>query len=226
MWLALDTATDQATVAVGGPGWCAAEETIIGARRHAVALLPAIKSALARAGVTLDAIEGIILADGPGSFTGLRVGAAVAKGLVRGRPVRLWSAPSLLAVARQAGTDEAGTILAVSDALRGDLYAAAYRFRPGVVETILGPTVVPVREVLVRVPSPDIVVGPAAAALGGAVSWPRASALLALIGVAGGAGAVADSAGWEPFYGRPAEAQVQWERTHGRALERQTSRPG
>lgn len=226
MWLALDTATDQASVAVGGPGWCAAEEQIVGARRHAVALLPTIQAVLASAGTTLAAVEGVILADGPGSFTGLRVGAAVAKALVRGRPVRLWSAASLLAVARQAGEDEEGTILAVSDALRGDLYAAAYRFRPGVIETILRPTVVPVAKVMERVPSPVQIVGPAAALLGGAVSWPRASALLALIGVAGGACAVADPASWEPVYGRPAEAQVQWELTHGRALEHPARRPG
>ncbi|MEO8636248.1 MAG: tRNA (adenosine(37)-N6)-threonylcarbamoyltransferase complex dimerization subunit type 1 TsaB [Gemmatimonadales bacterium] len=226
MWLALDTATDQASVAVGGPGWCAAEETIIGARRHAVALLPAIQGVLARAAGGLASIEGIILADGPGSFTGLRVGAAVAKALVRGRSVRLWCAPSLLAVARVAGGDETGTILAVSDALRGALYAAAYRFRPGVIETILEPTVVPVGEVLARVPSPARIVGPAAAVLGGTTVWPRASALLSIVGVAGGAYAVTDPAGWEPVYGRPAEAQVQWERTHGRALDHPVGRAG
>ncbi|MDZ4862590.1 MAG: tRNA (adenosine(37)-N6)-threonylcarbamoyltransferase complex dimerization subunit type 1 TsaB [Gemmatimonadota bacterium] len=226
MWLALDTATDQASVAVGGPGGCAAEERIIGARRHAVALLPTVQLLLASAGTTLAALEGIILADGPGSFTGLRVGAAVAKALVRGCPVRLWSAPSLLAIARQAWDNDPGTILAVSDALRGDLYAAAYRFRPGVVETILRPTVVPVAMVRERVPSPVQIVGPAASVLGGAASWPRASALLSLVGVAGGARAVANPAGWEPVYGRPAEAQVQWEQTHGRALEHPPGRPG
>ena len=226
MWLALDTTTDQASVAVGGPGWCAAEETIVGARRHAVALLPTIQVVLARVDVTLASIEGIILADGPGSFTGLRVGAAVAKALVRGCPVRLWSAPSLLAVARHAWEAEEGTILAVSDALRGELYAAAYRFRAGVIETILEPTVMPRGEALRLVPSPVRIVGPAAAVLGGAVSWPRASALLSLVGVAGGARAVADPAGWEPVYGRPAEAQAHWERIHGRALDHPASRTG
>ena len=226
MWLALDTSTDQASVAVGGPGWCAAEETIIGARRHAVALLPTIQAVLASAGASIASIEGIILADGPGSFTGLRVGAAVAKALVRGRAVRLWVVPSLLAIAYDAGAESTESIVAVSDALRGDVYVAAYRFRPGAIEAILQPTVVPVGDVLGRVPSPVRVVGPAAALLGGVISWPRATALLSLIGVSGGARVVADPAGWEPVYGRPAEAQVQWERTHGRALDHPTGRTG
>jgi tRNA threonylcarbamoyladenosine biosynthesis protein TsaB len=226
MWLALDTATDRASVAVGGPGGCLAEEAIIGARRHAVALLPTIQLVLARAEVGLGAIDGIIVADGPGSFTGLRVGAAVAKALVRGQPVRLWTAPSLLAVAHEGAHGEEGTTLAVSDALRGDLYAAAYRFRPGRVETILHPGVIPRAEVRSRVPGAVRIVGPAAAQLDGTVSWPRASALLSLIGNAGGACAVDDPAGWQPSYGRPAEAQVQWERTHGRVLDHPAGRTG
>ena len=44
------------------------------------------------------------------------------------------------------------------------------------------------------------------------------SALVGLAGLRGGAVPVADVAGWEPVYGRPAEAQAQWERTHGRPL--------
>jgi tRNA threonylcarbamoyladenosine biosynthesis protein TsaB len=226
MWLALDTATDRASVAVGGPGGCLAEEAIIGARRHAVALLPTIQLVLARAEIGLGAIEGIIVADGPGSFTGLRVGAAVAKALVRGQSVRLWTAASLLAVARDAEGAEGGPILAVSDALRGDLYAAAYRFRPGQIETILEPAVMPRAEVRARVPGAVRIVGPAAAQLDGTVSWPRARSLLSLIGSAGGARAVEDPAGWEPLYGRPAEAQVQWERTHGRVLDHPAGRTG
>ena len=68
--------------------------------------------------------------DGPGSFTGLRVGAAVAKALVQARGLPLWTAPSLLV--RAAGVARDGrTVLAVADALRGELYAAAYRFDAG-----------------------------------------------------------------------------------------------
>jgi hypothetical protein len=47
---------------------------------------------------------------------------------------------------------------------------------------------------------------------------PRATALIALAGMEGGALEVRDPSAWEPFYGRPAEAQARWEITHGRPL--------
>jgi tRNA threonylcarbamoyladenosine biosynthesis protein TsaB len=217
MWLALDTATDQASLALGGPGGVLARETIVGARRHAAGLLSALSACLARAGAAREAIEGIVLADGPGSFTGLRVGAAAAKALVRVRPVPLWTAPSLLVCAAARPAEE-GVILAVSNALRGELFAAAYRFGPGMVETVLAPTVVAPPELSARAPMPSRIVGPAAPTLGAEPTWPDAGDLLALVGLAGGVTLVSDPAGWEPEYGRPAEAQAQWERTHGRPL--------
>ena len=86
MWLALDTASDWASVALGQPGegQRAAEENLVGARRHAAALLPMIQTLLGRSGASLDALQGIVLSDGPGSFTGLRVGESAQRLVVRG----------------------------------------------------------------------------------------------------------------------------------------------
>lgn len=226
MWLALDTATDRASVAVGRAGEVRARETIVGARRHATGLLAALTTALDRAETTLPAIEGIVLADGPGSFTGLRVSAAVAKALVHARPIPLWVAPSLLVCARlgdRTGTGE--TVLAVSNALRGELFAAAYRFFPGRVELVLAPGVYGPEIIRSRVPEPYRLTGPAAATLGGEPTWPDAGDLLDLVGMADGVRRVADPATWEPVYGRPAEAQTQWELKHGRPLAHSTGHP-
>ena len=131
MWLALETATDRASVAIGEGAEDAVEESLSGSRRHAGAVLPMIETVLRRRGVTLDQVSGVVLSDGPGSFTGLRVGASVGKALVRARGLPLWTAPSL--VVRAAGVAGGGhrLVLAVSDALRGDVYAAAVRFEPG-----------------------------------------------------------------------------------------------
>jgi hypothetical protein len=109
-------------------------------------------------------------------------------------------------------------VLAVSNALRGELFAAAYRFRPGRVETVLAPTVVKPEEIHGRVPDAARITGPAAGTLGGEPAWPEAGRLLTLVGVAGAVRRVPDPAGWEPDYGRPAEAQAKWEREHGRPL--------
>jgi tRNA threonylcarbamoyl adenosine modification protein YeaZ len=227
MWLALDTATDRAALAIGRPGDTRARELIIGARRHASALLGTLSALLERAGTALPEIEGVVLADGPGSFTGLRVSATVAKALIHARQMPLWVTPSLLVCAR--GADRAGTgepVLAVSNALRGELFAAAYRFVPGRVELVLAPGVYGPDQIRAAVPSTMAIVGPAAATLGGEPTWPDGGDLLDLVGLAGGVQRVDDVAAWEPVYGRPAEAQTQWELKHGRPLAHSTGRPG
>lgn len=216
MWLALDTATDRASVALGGPGLPPVRGGVVGARRHAAELVPAIERCLAEAGTGYGAIEGIVLADGPGSFTGLRVGASVAKALCRARPVPLWVAPSLLVCA--AAGPAGAVVLAVSNALRGDLFAAAYRCTPARVEVVLAPEVLRPEAIRARVAAPAVIVGPAAATLGGTPTWPDAGVLLDLVGRAGALSHVPDPARWEPVYGRPAEAQAQWELKHGRPL--------
>ena len=82
MRLAIDTATSRLSVALGNSSTSALHEEVEGARQHAAALLPAIDRLLAQAGMKREAILSVVIADGPGSFTGLRVGAAVAKALV------------------------------------------------------------------------------------------------------------------------------------------------
>ena len=230
MWLALDTATDRASVALGVTGAVPMEENISGARRHAASLLPALQGLLRLAGASLDDLEGIAVSDGPGSFTGLRVGASVAKALVHARGVPLWTAPSLMV--RAAGVARGNElVLSVANALRGEVYAAAYRFFPDRVETELAPSVRRPAELAGSGLEPALVVGEAPAEILAALeSWigrpvigppegsPRATRLLDLIGRPGGASPVEAARNWEPVYGRPAEAQARWEMAHGRPL--------
>ena len=238
MLLAIETATDGASVAVGRSETDAAQERVTGARRHASALLPMIASALRRAGVTLDDLTGVAVADGPGSFTGLRVGAAAAKALVQARNLPLYAAPSLMV--RAAGATAAGgVIVAVSDALRGEIYAAAYRFPAGAVVTELAPLVCRPEELASRLAGPAMLVGDVPPGPRATLErWcgcqmvpspegaPHAARLLGLVGRAGGAARVDNASGWEPAYGRPAEAQARWEATHGRPLPDSVGSPG
>jgi tRNA threonylcarbamoyladenosine biosynthesis protein TsaB len=230
MLLAIDTATERASIALGGPGLEALEETIAGARRHAAELLPAIQSLLQRGNVTLDDVSGVVLSDGPGSFTGLRVGASVAKALVQARRCPLWIAPSLLV--RAAGVKQNDDlVLAVANALRGEVYAAAYRFLPDRIMVELPPSVRRPDDLITSPLRPTVVVGDAPPEIIGALErWsgsavitapegsPRATKLLDLVGQAGGAVLVEQVDAWEPVYGRPAEAQARWEIAHGRPL--------
>src|SRR6185312_15372611 len=78
--LAFDTATDRCTVAATD-GQQIAHRFVDGARRHAGALLGLIDESLQELNATPAEIASVIMADGPGSFTGLRVAAAVANAL-------------------------------------------------------------------------------------------------------------------------------------------------
>lgn len=230
MRLALETATDRASIALGTSGADAASRELAGARRHAAALLPMIDELLREAGVTLDAVTGLVLSDGPGSFTGLRVGAAVAKALVQARGLPLWTAPSLLV--RAGGVGRPGqTVLALADALRGDVYAAVYRFGGQAIEEVLAPSVHRPGDLVAGPFTADVLVGQVPDAAAGMLeAWagsrivrppagaPHARVLLDLVDRPGGATRVEAVEGWEPRYGRPAEAQARWETAHGRPL--------
>jgi tRNA threonylcarbamoyladenosine biosynthesis protein TsaB len=218
MLLAIDTATDRASVAVGQGVEVLAQECIVGARRHASQLLPAVSACLDRAGIGVEQLGGILLADGPGSFTGLRVGAAVAKALARVRPVPVWVAPSLLVCAAGTGAGPGEVVVAASDALRGEVFLASYRFEPDRVVAILEPTVRRPADLPAGVPRSARFCGPGAAKFGATPTWPAAGDLLRLLRL-GAALPVPDLTTWEPTYGRPAEAQAKWEREHGRPLD-------
>src|SRR5438094_6170306 len=89
VWLAIDTATEIASVAAGRPPRADSGAQVQGARRHAAEIVRLVDFVLGRLGITPRDLEGIVLGDGPGSFTGLRIGWAAAKGLAQeaGQPI-------------------------------------------------------------------------------------------------------------------------------------------
>jgi tRNA threonylcarbamoyladenosine biosynthesis protein TsaB len=227
MRLALDTATDRLSVALGRDPVDSAEVHVDGARRHAAAILPSLDRLLASRGVLLADVTDVVVADGPGSFTGLRVGAAVAKALAATRGVTLWAAPAL--AARAAAAARPGEVVAsVLDALRGEVYCAAWRREAAGLVPVLAAAARAPGRLRADMPAPDVLLGeapaPVQAALegwAGRTVWAAradARALLAAPELAGVGIRVDDPATWEPTYGRPAEAQSRWEAEHGRAL--------
>ena len=238
-WLGIDTATDRASVAVGRPPTADATATVTGARRHAAEIIGMVDEVLRRARVTRDRLAGIVVADGPGSFTGLRIGWAAAKSLAHQRDIPVLAIPSLLAVARGAATAVGdGLIVACFDALRGDVFAAGYRVQQDAVETVLSPGVVSPAELPRAVSErPRVTVGDGALRYAAMMSAWSGTAPLALDDVPPSAEsllllAVRDSLGRrvqphdEPVYGRPAEAQAKWEARHGRPLPDPTRHAG
>jgi tRNA threonylcarbamoyladenosine biosynthesis protein TsaB len=236
--LALDTATDRCTVAASD-GTRVVEQSLDGARQHARAVLGLTGDLLTELGAAPRDVQRMLTADGPGSFTGLRVAASVAKGLAWAGRIEWHTAPSLLVRAAGHVPTGGGVVLALSDALRGDLYAGCWRFDASGVTMIGEPPAARTPATLADFGAVDVVVGSVPEALREAVeaatestlvtgseALPSARHLLALFEMPGGTRHIADAAAWEPEYGRPAEAQAVWERKHGRPLPSPTSTPG
>jgi tRNA threonylcarbamoyladenosine biosynthesis protein TsaB len=132
--LGFDTATPATAVAL----WDPARGLALEARddpppaakpAHTARLLELIVDLLARGGVGWPEIERIAVGIGPGTFTGLRIGIATARGLALARGIGLVPISTLEALAHQADRLADGrTVLAVLDARRGEAFAAAWRF--------------------------------------------------------------------------------------------------
>jgi tRNA threonylcarbamoyladenosine biosynthesis protein TsaB len=227
--LALDSATDRCSVAASD-GSRIAHRHLDGARGHATAILELLDLVLHEIGASVTDVNRLLSGDGPGSFTGLRVAASVAKAIAWGRQIEWQTAPSLL-VRASAHAGEGGVVLAVSDALRGDVYAGCWRFDAKGVSAVAGPPRAMSPDALAAFGAVDRVVGTLAApiaaevarvtrqvVIGGPPALPDARELFRLAARPGGTTRIVDAAAWEPEYGRPAEAQAVWERTHGRQL--------
>ncbi|MDH5672848.1 MAG: tRNA (adenosine(37)-N6)-threonylcarbamoyltransferase complex dimerization subunit type 1 TsaB [Myxococcales bacterium] len=137
--LAIETSSERTAVAIARGAEILAENDAASPERHGELLLPRIGELLTEAGVGFSDLEAIAVGLGPGSFTGLRVGLATAKGLAVAAGLPLRGVGSLPVLARGAG--EAGqTVVTVGDAQRGEVFAAAYRVRDqGPVEVLLSP---------------------------------------------------------------------------------------
>src|SRR5438552_8803646 len=161
VWLAIDTATEIASVAAGRPPAAQSGAHVQGARRHAAEIIRLVDFALSRLGIRPADFEGIVVGDGPWSFTGLRIGWAAAKGLAQEGGLVLRAIPSLMAAAAGAALKlGAEPVAACFDALRGQVYGALYVFHPDRVETLVAPAVLTMAELARVAPvRPRVVVG-------------------------------------------------------------------
>jgi tRNA threonylcarbamoyladenosine biosynthesis protein TsaB len=216
--LVLEASTYAGSVAVIDRARVVAERAVAMRGREHEALMPAVAAVLAEAKVSPGAIERVVCGAGPGSFTSLRIAGAIAKGLALAAVCPLVPVSSLALVVASREPFAPGRYLAAIDALRGEHYVGL--FEVGVEGNLraLGPELrVSSAEVLERAAEHDaIAVGPGRE--GAAHVDPRAAAAARLADLLD-ASPAADLAGWEPAYGRLAEAQVKWEAAHGRSLE-------
>ena len=217
--LAIDASTYAGSAALIRGNAIVAECTVAMRGEREERLMPAIAGMLHEAGEAPPSLDGIACGAGPGSFTSLRIAASIAKGMAVSLERPLYAVSSLLLVATGAVPHLAeGRYAAVLDAMRGDVYAAVVEIDGAGTGRLASRTeVIPAGSVNAYAESAGATaIGPNV----GAGLTPHARGFARIAGddmQARGLIAV-DMDGWEPDYGRLAEAQVKWEAAHGRAL--------
>lgn len=123
--LAFETSAKAGSVALTENGKLLAESYQNTGLTHSQTLLTMAQELLKSCGITPKEVDAVAVAAGPGSFTGVRIGVAAAKGFAWGGEVLCYGVSTLEAMARNAGKD--GYVLPVMDARRAQVYTALFR---------------------------------------------------------------------------------------------------
>jgi len=135
--LALETSSEEGSVALAD-GADAEQRGIATPREQTEQVLPLVQGLLRDAGLSLRELDGIAFGCGPGSFTGLRVAAAVAQGLGLAADLPLLPVSSLAAMAQGAWrTHELTRSLVCVDARMGEVFWGAFEIREGLAEPLV-----------------------------------------------------------------------------------------
>lgn len=127
-WLALDTATDAMTIAIFKDDLLIGGSSSPSERNHSNRLLPAIQELTTELGMPMRSLSGIVVGQGPGSYTGIRIGVTVAKTLAWSLRIPLIAISSLEAMAYGViETSEKVGVIPMIDARRGRAYTAFYK---------------------------------------------------------------------------------------------------
>jgi tRNA threonylcarbamoyladenosine biosynthesis protein TsaB len=223
--LGIDTATPQVGCAIGGHEGVLASFHSSRDRRHAETLVPAIDFVRRAARIELDDIGVLAVDNGPGLFTGLRVGVSTAKAMASALriPVVCVSSLDLLAFPVR-WTNR--LIASVVDARRGEVFYAFYRQVPGGVQRLTEPRVGTPEELCSEVQASGeevLAVGDGAIRYAGALSelirieiaeaglaYPSASSLVQLAHARALREEFVNAWEVEPVYLRKADAEINW----------------
>ena len=145
--LGLDSSGIVASVAVVEDDTMIAEYSVNYKKTHSQTLLPMLDEVAKMTELDLNTIDAIAVAGGPGSFTGLRIGSATAKGLGLALEKPLISVPTVEALAFNL-YDVQGLICPIMDARRNQVYTGIYRFEDHKLQVVEDQMAVPVGELL------------------------------------------------------------------------------
>ncbi|MBR6523396.1 MAG: tRNA (adenosine(37)-N6)-threonylcarbamoyltransferase complex dimerization subunit type 1 TsaB [Clostridia bacterium] len=160
--LAIDTCLSAASVAV------VSEDKVFGLfyidnkLTHSVKLIPLINSVLSELDMTMDDIDAIACTNGPGSFTGIRIGMATAKGLAMPCSKPIVTVSSLAAAAYNFSCQPL-PVISMTDARNSQVFYGKYQFTENGFNELTSPSAAEVSEISASINSPAIICGDGAA---------------------------------------------------------------
>ena len=147
--LGIDSSGLVASAAVTADGILVSEFTVNNGQTHSQTLLPMIEQVVNMSGISLESLDAIGVSAGPGSFTGLRIGASTAKGMALALKKPIVSVPTLEALAYRVGVTEA-VVCPMMDARRSQVYTGMYRIVDGNLECVMGQCAIGIEEITER----------------------------------------------------------------------------
>ena len=188
-------------------------------RSHTASLPVLVERVLGEAGLALEDVEGIAVSIGPGSFTGLRIGLALAKGLAFAGGLPLVGVPTLEALAWVADAAPGTSVCAALDARKREAYAALFAVEAGGLRRVTPDLALAPEALAARLPRPCTLVGDAGEVYGAvlgaharllpfATHHPRGGMVARLGAARLAAGEAANVGTLEPIYVRPPDAEL------------------
>lgn len=195
-----------------------------GAPTRGSLLMPAIDSLCKQAGAEPSSLAEVFISIGPGSFTGLRVAVAIARGLAQTLGTRLVAVPSLEVLACN-GPADARHIAVALNLKRDTMYCAAYQRAGKALVALCPPALRTLPELLAQMPRPAVLMGdplpampepcPGVTVLDASYAVGRAQAVYELGCSMALRGQFTDLYALTPLYVRPPEAVELWNQKHG-----------
>lgn len=157
--LAVDSAALTASVAVMKDGVSIYENNVTVALTHSETLMPMIDEALKSTNLTPSGIDVYAVSQGPGSFTGVRMGVSTIKALAYAADKKTFGVNTLLALAYNVYGVCPYNIAPIMDARRGEVYNAIYSFKNGETQELAAPRALPVENLCEEINEKTLFIG-------------------------------------------------------------------
>jgi tRNA threonylcarbamoyladenosine biosynthesis protein TsaB len=155
-YLAIDTATETLTIAVGERGKLLGEATTQLSRNHSVKMMPLLEGLLGNLDIAPERLKGIIVGRGPGSYTGVRIAVTAAKAFALALKAPLVGVSSLDGLARHGELSDA-LVVPMFDARRRQAYTAMYENQNGTFVKIVDDRLLVLDDLIIAVKSRMVV---------------------------------------------------------------------